>query len=330
MRHVSAAAGIHPRLGKAGGWKTAATGAVSWRIMIRSMTGFGQATAHVDQVHWAVELRALNNKYFKVMTRLPEELVGTEPILEGELRKLVARGSFTISVKLRVDDELAASRVNDAALKNYLGHLETVKDQMPDGQDLHIDMTQLLVMPGVLQPSLDHEAMHEKARPVLKRLLAEAVERLNAMRQTEGRALAKVLEQQLEVLTQRVRLVAERSPGVLAEYQQRLRQRMDELAGEAKLQVDRADLVKELAVFAERSDISEELARMEGHVEHFRAVLGQDLEEPAGRTLDFLTQEMLREANTMGSKSHDAVIAKAVVEAKTAIDRIKEQVQNVE
>ncbi|GAB4110498.1 MAG: YicC family protein [Phycisphaeraceae bacterium] len=298
--------------------------------MIRSMTGFGDASTQADGIHYSVELRSLNNKYFKCTVRLPDQLQGLEAELEAQLRKRVSRGSFTLTVKFKTSDAQAVSKVNDEAILTYLDHLETIHAKIQD-RAVQIDLTQLLALPGVLQPAEDEASLLAKARPVVARLLDEAIEKLLAMRAKEGQALAADLSQHLELILDRMKQIADRAPAVIEEYHQRLRARMDELLSRAELKADEQLLIREVAVFAERADISEEVSRMAGHVAQFQEIIAsKDNGEPVGRTLDFLAQEMLREANTIGSKSNDAQISRAMIEAKSAVDRIKEQVQNVE
>ena len=294
------------------------------------MTGFGDASTQTDGVHYSVELRSLNNKYFKCSVRLPDEFQGMEAELEARLRKRVSRGSFTMTVKFKTTDAQAVSRVNDDAIMSYLGHLETIHAKIQD-RAVQIDLTQLLVLPGVLQPAQDEASLLSKSKPIVAKLLNEATEKLLAMRITEGQALAEDLNKQLDLIMDRMKQIGERAPSVIEEYHQRLRNRMDELLAKAELKADESALIREVAVFAERADISEEVTRMAGHVAQFQEIIahGND-SEPVGRTLDFLAQEMLREANTIGSKSNDAQISRAMIEAKTAVDRIKEQVQNAE
>lgn len=297
--------------------------------MIRSMTGFGDAATQVDGVHYAVELRSLNNKYFKATLRLPDPIAGLEAELDSALRRRVHRGSFTLTVKLRISDAHAASRVNEPALMRYLDHLETIHAKIQD-QSVHIDLTALLALPGVLQPSEDEEALLARARPVLLKLLGEACDRLTTMRISEGEAVAAELLAQRDVVRARLEEIRQRAPVVVEEYHQRLRGRIDELMAQAKLKLSEHDLIREVAIFAERADINEEVSRLGGHLEQFEQVIRSVKQEPAGRTLDFLAQEMLREANTIASKSNDAPISRAAVDVKSAIDRIKEQAQNVE
>ena len=211
----------------------------------------------------------------------------------------------------------------------YLDHLETIHGKVHD-QAVHIDLTQLLALPGVLQPADDEEQVVQKARPVLVDLLQRALERMDKMRVAEGAVLVADLMKQCDVIRDRIGLIEERAPGVIEDYHERLRGRIDALMDRAELKVDEQDLIREVAIFADRADVSEELSRTAGHLEQFRQVVESDDNEPVGRTMDFLAQELLREANTVASKSNDSVISRAIVEVKSAIDRMKEQVQNVE
>ncbi len=293
------------------------------------MTGFGEASGDTVGVHFSLELRSLNNRYFKFSSRLPEEIASLDAEVESHLRKRVGRGSFALSVKLRVADARAASIINEDVLLGYLGHLETIQSKVQD-HAVTIELTQLLALPGVLQAATTDESFMHHARPVLLGLLDTAIDRLTAMRLTEGKALVEDLRKHLTLIRQRAAVVAERAPVVLDEYHDRLRQRVEELIAKSELSVGKVDLVREVAIFADRSDIAEELSRLSGHLDQFELKLGENDSEPAGRTLDFIAQELLREANTIGSKCNDATISRAVVEIKSAIDRIKEQVQNVE
>ena len=150
------------------------------------------------------------------------------------------------------------------------------------------------------------------------------------MRQREGQGLCKDLRSHLAYITQRIDRITERAPSVVEEYHKRLDGRIRELLAKAELNIDEVDLIREVAVFAERSDIAEENQRLRAHLNQFEQMLANNSSEPTGRTLDFLSQELLREANTIASKANDAQVSRLIVEVKGAIDRIKEQVQNIE
>jgi uncharacterized protein (TIGR00255 family) len=293
------------------------------------MTGFGDAATESAGVYYALELRSLNNKFFKVSMRLPEAIQGLEAELESRLRQQVQRGSFTLTVRMRARDDHAANRVNEQAVLAYLDHLETIHAKVPD-RTAHIDLTELLSLPGVLAPAEDEATLMSKARPVLMELLDEAVGKLDAMRQQEGRMLTDDLLHHRDAIAERVEEVRQRAPQVVEQYHGKLKQRVNELIDKAELRVSEQDLVKEVAVYADRVDVSEELHRLSGHLDQFKQTLEAENHGPAGRTLDFIAQEMLREANTIASKANDVTISQASVAMKSAIDRIKEQVQNVE
>lgn len=297
--------------------------------MIRSMTGFGEAHREVSGAQYTLELRSVNHRYFKFSTRLPEELQSLEPELETELRKRFARGSFSAALRLRLLGTAATSDVNDGALLGYLEHLEAIRRRLGD-EEVSIDLTQLLTLPGVLEPAGEAAQQADQARPVVLALLAQAAERLDHMRSAEGEQLTAELRRQHHRLAAVTEQISQRAPVVVEEYHGRLLQRVRTLTDSAELRVDASDLLKEVAVFADRADIAEEVARLRSHLEQFETLLASDPHEPAGRTLDFLTQEMLRECNTIGAKSNDTQISRCVVEAKSLVDRLKEQVQNVE
>lgn len=297
--------------------------------MIRSMTGFGEASCHREGVHYFLEVRSLNSKYFKGTIRLPDELQGLEPQLEAELRRRLTRGTITVVGKCSDSSATAAYEINHLALNRYI---EQVREAplVRDGT-CPIDAAALLTLPGVLQSPSNEEERFLRAQAALLDLLDIACRQLLDMRKREGDLLTADLRSHLDIIASNLRAIAERAPMVVEEYQTRLQTRIEKLLKEAAVTVEPSDLIREVAVYAERSDIAEEVARLTGHIEQFRSMLEPSADErPIGRTLDFLTQEMLREANTIASKSGDVDISRRIVEVKGAIDRIKEQVQNVE
>jgi len=298
--------------------------------LIRSMTGFGEAAEQVDAIHYAVEVRSLNNRYFKATIRLPEEVASLEAELETQLRKRINRGSVTLVLKMRVSDAQATQCINDEALLSYLDHLETIHQKVKEDRAVNIDLTALLALPGVLQPAIDEQKLLEQVRPVATRLTDQACDRLTAMRDSEGKLLADDLMKHCSAISDHLLLVRDRAPLVIEEYHAKLKARVDDLLARAQLHVNESDLLREVAVFAERSDISEEVNRLGGHLKQFNKIVNSKKAEPVGRTMDFIAQEMLREANTIASKCNDAQISQAIVQVKGAIDRIKEQVQNAE
>jgi uncharacterized protein (TIGR00255 family) len=293
--------------------------------MIISMTGFGDAHADRDGTHYAVEIRSLNNRYFKPIIKLPESVSGLEPELESMLREKLGRGSITYILKMRSDSAEAAYHINTQALKSYLEQLQTVKgiDRL-----VQIDLASLVQLPGVCQEPRDDTDEMERRGPIVRELTAKAIVKLNAMRTREGEQLFNELMRHVGVIAANLAEIAKRAPSVIEDYHRRLSLRVGQLLSKAELKVNEPDLIKEVAVFAERADIAEEIQRLTSHLGAFEQACREG--EHAGRKLDFITQEMLREANTIASKANDAQIARHIVEIKGAIDRLKEQVQNAE
>ncbi|GJQ30243.1 MAG: YicC family protein [Phycisphaerae bacterium] len=295
--------------------------------MVRSMTGYGDASATIDGVHYFVEVRSLNNKYFKATIRLADAFQGLEAEFESRLREKISRGTVTLNARCTDTSAQAAHEINAKALARYA---EQVKSIRVEGQALNVDLGALLALPGVLQPPANEEDLLARARGAFFPLVEKAIAGLMAMRQREGAVVAEELRGQLDYIAARLGIVRERAPAVIAEYENRLRQRIAALLADAGLRVEPVDIIREIASYAERTDIAEEIQRLSAHVDQFRELLGSSDARPIGRTLDFLAQEMLREANTIASKSPDAGVSRAAVEIKGAIDRIKEQVQNLE
>lgn len=292
------------------------------------MTGFGEASAEHDGLHYFVEVRSLNSKYFKAVIRLPDEIQGLEAELDAVLRRRLSRGTVTLTCTCTDVGATAALEVNERALARYI---EQVRRVLPAaGAGASLDIAALLALPGVLQPPTNEEERIARARAAFLPLVERACDGLLAMRAREGDALREDLLRQHGLIAGRLAAIEHRAPGVVAEYERRLKARIDQMIADAGLSLEPVELIKEIGVYAERTDIAEEITRLKGHLEQFTGLVAGADGRPIGRTLDFLTQEMLREANTIASKSPDSEISRAIVEVKGAIDRIKEQVQNVE
>lgn len=293
--------------------------------MILSMTGFGDAYAERNGTHYAVEIRALNNRYFKSSIKLPESVSGLEPEIETTLREKLGRGSIVMLLKMRVDSAAAAYHINRAALEAYIEQLQSIKGV---NDSVRIDLATLLQLPGVCQEPRDDSDELRVHGPVITELIAQAITKLIAMREREGRGLFTDLTKHTTHISDNLKQIQLRAPLVIEEYHKKLASRVHQLLSKAELHMDQLDLMKEVAIYAERADISEEIQRLTSHLSAFEHACRTDAH--AGRKLDFIAQEMLRETNTIGSKANDAQIASHIVEIKGAIDRLKEQVQNVE
>jgi uncharacterized protein (TIGR00255 family) len=293
--------------------------------MIVSMTGFGDATAERNGTHYAVEIRSLNNRFFKPVIKLPENLSGLEPELETVLREKLGRGSVTYVLKMRLDSAEAAYHINTQALQSYVEQLQSVKGIVGLVQ---LDLASLVQLPGVCQEPRDESDEIERHGETVRDLTLKAIDKLQKMRQREGKNLHAELMKHTKVIAEELNRISARAPLVVEDYHRRLQQRVNQLLSKAELRVNEGDLIREVAVFAERADIAEEIQRLSSHLGAFEEACNKD--EHAGRKLDFIAQEMLREANTIASKANDAAIARSIVEIKGTIDRLKEQVQNLE
>jgi uncharacterized protein (TIGR00255 family) len=292
--------------------------------MINSMTGFGEGQGRFNGVTYAVEIRAVNNRYFKTKIKLPEPLAFLEEDVEKMLREELSRGMVNYVLRLKGVPADALFEINEDALRVYIERLSRL-----GGGDTkcHIDIGSLLGLAGIVTPVLPDEQTAEKIKKTVLEITKQAIGKVQQMRQAEGTALVTDLEERCEAIRKTLKRIRARSEAVLEEYQKKLRKRVDGLLAEAKLKLDEETLAREVAVFAERSDISEEIARLGSHLNQFTRSCRAD--EQAGRKLDFISQEMLREANTIASKACDTEIVNYVVEIKCQIDRIKEQVQNI-
>lgn len=291
--------------------------------MILSMTGYGEAQVGDGDTSYLVELRSVNNRYFKASIKLPDHLAVFDAEVEKLLRRRLVRGSVTCALRIRDAGADIAPDINLAAVRSYLAQLGPLA---AEGQ-VRIDLAGLLTLPGVCQPPVLDEDERRRQWALIEKATHDAIDHLVAMRATEGRALRDDLLAQCASIRTHLKAVAERAPLVLQEYHQRLLQRANELLGNGSLPLQIDDIKREVAVYAERCDINEEISRLRSHLDQLERLC--DSKEAAGRKLDFLAQETLREANTIGSKANDAATAHHVVEIKGAIDRLKEQIQNV-
>lgn len=296
--------------------------------MLCSMTGYGEASYQSDNFRLTLELRAVNNRYLKVTLRAGEPYNLLEPEFEKVVRRLVRRG--TIQIHLRCQKQLSAQdfQINAVALQSYVRQLRELSETlgMTDrGQTL---LAQALTLPGVV-PEPATAAFHmEEEWPVIERVLEQALQRLQTMRQEEGRAMAQEMLQMRDHIAAQLDCIRAQIPRATILFRDRLYDRVRNLLSELDVRIDRSDLIKEVAIFAERSDIAEEVVRLASHLDQFHEIVNEP--ESAGRKLEFLTQEMFRETNTIGSKAGDVEISRHVVEIKGTLEKIRELVQNIE
>ena len=283
------------------------------------MTGHGQASVEQDQFRVAVEVRSVNNRFLKtsISTDLNTEI---ESRVEQRLKTTIRRGSVSVRIKTDNLQSNQRSRLNAEVIQSYWTQLSEIA-----GGSQSVNVEALLTLPGVIE---DVDATdQEEVWPVVELALNEAIERLIEMRGTEGEAMKVDMLANIDTIQTELTGVEELAPTVSQAYSKRLTDRINKLLEKFDVTVTASDVIKEVGIFADRSDVSEETVRLSTHLDQFRLVI----EQPTpGKKLDFLVQEMLRETNTIGSKANNSEIAKHVVEIKTAIERIREMVQNIE
>jgi len=282
------------------------------------MTAYAQSAISTEFGELSCELRSVNHRYLEIAPRMPEEL----RVHEGELRETIsaslARGRIDCFIRLK-ENEITALEPNIEMAANLQSLLTQMKEQVPDMQAMRA--VDVLRWPGVLQAKkTDPAVMKENLLTVVK----EATVRLVESREQEGSKMAELINLRLDSMSDVIKEVDELVPGLIEGYRTRLEDKMAEI----KDQLDPSRLEQEMVIFLQKTDVAEELDRLNVHIDEVKAVLNK--KEPAGRRLDFLMQELNREANTLGSKAHDARLTKASVDLKVFIEQMREQGQNIE
>ncbi len=293
---------------------------------IRSMTGFGAATRGSDGLRIFAEVRAVNHRYLKISAYLPEELAWAQSVADEQVRGRIGRGAVSVTVAVERTANGEAVEIDTARLKRLYQHLDGVRRELK--LESPISLGDLLAVSGVIRAP---EAARVDAEPV-RRSLVEAIDAaidgLDAMQLREGALLHDELRSLVATIHRTLESLEAELPETARASQERYVARIRDLVREAGVEIAPGDLVREVAILAEKADISEEASRLRGHLQQFREALDEG--GRVGRKLDFLTQEMFREANTMGAKVTRQELARRVMEIKADVDRLREQAQNVE
>ena len=287
------------------------------------MTGFGAAAGPIGSQQVTLELRTVNHRFFNPSIKLPSALSQWEGELREQLRKGIARGHVTATARIeRGGGDVQA--IDEQKVARYAEMLRGL--QQRHGLDGAVDVATILRFPDVLGSGQDQESAG--TAPEVQKLANEALAALTRMREVEGARLAALLEERISIVEGALDRIAQRAPARLVAERERLTKSVRELADGVDLDPQR--LAQEIALLADRLDVSEEVDRFRSHVSAFRETLASGKKEPVGKRLGFLLQEMLREANTTGSKSRDAAMLHDVVAVKEELERIAEQVENIE
>lgn len=292
--------------------------------MIKSMTGFGRSQLDSEEYSISVELRSVNHRYFELSTRLPRQYGFLEEKVKSYLQTRVARGKVECNIyidALGMDDVTVT--VNNALAKGYFDALTEIAETLNVPNTINaIQLAKFNDVLAVQKAEADEDAVWAAVLPVLE----EATNNFIAMREKEGVKLKEDVGSRATVILDRVAFVEARSPETVKEYNEKLKARIGELIGAAN--VDEGRLLTEAAVFADKVAVDEETVRLRSHIEQLRSMLEED--EPIGRKMDFLVQEINREANTIGSKASDLDITAKVLDIKGEVEKIREQIQNIE
>ncbi len=292
--------------------------------MIRSMTGYGRGDYETDGRKFSVEIKSVNHRYNDISIRLPRSMNYLEDKIRKTLIKKIMRGKTDVFINFESFSEDDVNiKVNEPLAKAYCEKLEFLRETYGltgnDTLDLVAKFPDVITVEKVQE---DEDAVWNALLPALE----GALDNFISMREAEGKALKKDILKKADIIEELVKKIAERAPLVTEDYRVKLKARLDELLGDANL--DEQRLMTEVTIFADRACIDEELTRLKSHINQLRTIF--DMDESIGRKLDFLVQEMNREANTIASKSNDLAITQTTIELKSEIEKIREQIQNIE
>lgn len=293
---------------------------------MKSMTGHGRGEAAQDGFKFTAEVTSVNRKQSEIAVGLPRSLETLEPLVRDQVNRRVARGRINVKILWHAggNGATARARINAPLARAYVRELSKLGRELELKNGVTLDT--LLRIPGVLETD-EELADADQLWPAVEKALDLALQALVNMRENEGRHLRRDLSRRMALMRKSVKRIARAAPGMAVRYREQLRERIRS-AGLESPPPDDERLMKEIVYFADRSDISEEITRLESHFGQFDDLLNSS--EPVGRTLDFLAQEMNREINTIGSKANDSLISREVVVIKAELEKFREQVQNVE
>jgi len=292
-------------------------------MAVKSMTGFGSASARSEEMRITVELSSVNRKQFDCAVRLPPQIAALEARVQKIIQSQISRGRISGTIQVETIRGSGMIRIDQARAEETVDQLRRTAKKLNLADDLTASM--LLHIPGLLNMQTPGQVPEEVLQG-LENALSGALKKLDAMRRREGKALAADLTARLRQLKAMLKKISDAAPEIPSRYREKLLQGLKKIGLENVAADER--ILKEIALFAERSDIAEELTRLASHLQQFDDLLKS--EEPSGRSLDFLAQELFREINTIGSKANDLKITRQVVQFKTELERIREQIQNVE
>lgn len=292
--------------------------------MLRSMTGYGRAQKILNGRDISVEIRSVNHRYYEYTSRIPRTYSYIDEKLKSLLKSAISRGKVEVSVTINnIDGKDAQIAINKGVAEGYVSALRGISEELGLKDDLAL--SKLIKIPDIfnIQKTPDDE---EQICTDVSEVTSEALGRFVAMRETEGERLKKDILEKADFIIERVGMVEEQSPATVEAYRKKLYKKISEVLEDKN--IDEQRIITEAAIFSEKIAVDEETVRLRSHIAQLRDIL--ESEEPVGRKLDFIIQEINREVNTIGSKAQDLSITKIVVDMKSEIEKIREQIQNVE
>ena len=292
--------------------------------MIRSMTGFGRAQASVEGYNITVEIRSVNHRYFEFYAKLPRAYAFLEEKVKALLSTGISRGKVECSIQLEsTANESVVVSVNEPLAKGYVDAVKEISEKFGISEDLTaLSVARFSDVLSISKAPIDEDELWAKVSPVVSEALAGFV----SMRETEGKRLSDDVLSRADTILDNVSYIEERSPETVKLYSEKLLERMKNVLGET--QIDEARILTEAAIYADKIAVAEETVRLRSHIDQLHEMLASN--EAVGRKLDFLVQELNREANTIGSKAQDVDIARRVIDIKAEVEKIREQIQNIE
>jgi uncharacterized protein (TIGR00255 family) len=294
--------------------------------MLKSMTGYGEATRETAGFVFAVETRSVNNRFLKVSCKVPEEVSFLQNAIEEAIRQKLTRGTINVSVHFQSTDPSALYDIDGRVVEKYLRQLREISSRLGVAGD--VSLRDVLTLPGVVRTEDARLPNRDAVQILAVEVVNEALDALLVMRAKEGAVLEDELRVRLSAVRALLLRVRAEAPRAIEEQQQKLEQRIRQILGSRQASLAADDVLKEVALLADRSDVTEEITRLESHIAQFDEALGAD--GSIGRRLEFIVQEMFREANTIASKSASSRLTEPVLEMKAEVDRLKEQVANIE
>ena len=289
------------------------------------MTGFGRAECQENDYTYHAEIRSVNNRFIEINTRLPKAYSDLEQPLKKLIKSHCSRGSISLTISLVSSNDNPGEweiKPNLPLAKQYLDALKQLQNSL--GLSGEVDLKSVIGLREIIK--IEPMTMDPAKKDLILNITKEALKSLQTMREEEGKNLQKDLGQRIDSIENHLADIKSRHPQVVEEYQEKLKERIKSITSD--LELDETRLAQETALLADRSDITEEMTRLKSHINQFRSFFNTN--EPIGRKLEFVTQEINREINTTGSKSSDIIISKRVIEIKSDLEKIREQVQNIE